>query len=172
MEPHVQASLDHAMLMVRDLQGAANDFASLGFRLAAGGRFPGGLENKILPFGVKGPYLELVSIYKHGDGAIRDNEEFLARGEGVIYVGLRVTSTTRTAARLRELGLTAQGPFPGIVKHKGGMENPPALWHSLVIEHPGSNRADPLFFTEISRIRCNINTLLVSVERANFEALP
>jgi hypothetical protein len=138
------------MLMVRDLRSAADDFAKLGFRLAAGGRFPMGIENKILPFGVRGPYLELVSIYKHGDESIRDNEEFLSQGEGVIYVGLRVTSATRTAAQLRELGLTVQGPFPGFVKHEGGMENPPALWYSMVIEHPGSNRADPLFFTEYS----------------------
>jgi len=139
------------MLMVRDLQAASDDFARLGFRVVGRrGHLPGGLENTVIPFGARGPYLELVSIYRHGDEAIRDNEEFLAQGEGVIYVGLRVVSATRTADQLRELGLKVQGPFPGTIKRQGGMANPPVLWYSMTIEHSGSNRADPLFFTEYS----------------------
>jgi catechol 2,3-dioxygenase-like lactoylglutathione lyase family enzyme len=149
-EPRVQAALDHAMLMVRDLRAASDDFARLGFRVVGGGRHPAGIENRIIPFGPRGPYVELVSIYKHGDVAIRDNEEFLAQGEGVIYVGLRVASATRTAGQLRELGLKVQGPYPGTIQRLGGMENPPVLWHSMTIAHPGSDRADPLFFTEYS----------------------
>jgi len=146
----VEASLDHAMLMVRDLHAASEDFAGLGFRVVGGGRIPGGIENRIIPFGPHGPYLELVGIYEHGGAVIRDNEEFLAAGEGIIYVGLKVASATRTAEQLRELGLRVQGPFPGTIKRPGGMEDPPTLWHSMTIEHGGSVRADPLFFTEYS----------------------
>jgi hypothetical protein len=136
------------MIMVHDLSAASADFTRLGFRIRPGGRFSVGLENAIIRFGAGGPYLELLSIYRRGDPAIRDNEEFLDQGEGAMYVGLEVASAVDTANRLRDLGLEVQGPTPGTIKPEGVEWAPPVLWQSLGIQHGASSRSDPLFFTE------------------------
>ncbi|MFY9716780.1 MAG: VOC family protein [Thermoplasmata archaeon] len=140
--------LDHAMVMVRDLQAASDDFARLGFRVLSGSRFPMGIENAIIPFGAPGPYLELVSVYRPGSTQIQDNEEFLAQGEGAMYVGLETTSAAEVADRLRGIGLEIGGPTPGTIQYEGRTERSPALWNSVTIQHGASPRSDPLFFTE------------------------
>lgn len=139
------------MIMVRDLRAASEDFTRLGFRVRHAGRFAVGIETAIIPFGGRGPYLELVSIYQSGAPEIRDNEEFLAQGEGAMYVGLEVTSAAETAQRLRDLGLEIQGPIPGTFKPDGADWTPPVLWQSVAIQHGASPRADPMFFTEYNR---------------------
>ena len=107
-----------------------------------------GIENAIIPFGVRGPYLELVSVYRPGSSQIRDNEEFLAQGEGAMYVGLEVTSAAEVANRLRGIGLEIGGPTPGTIQYEGRNEAPSALWYTVTIQHGASPRSDPLFFTE------------------------
>ena len=136
------------MVMVRDLRAASADFARLGFRVLSGSRLPMGIENAIIPFGAPGPYLELVSIYRPGSPQIQDNEEFLAQGEGAMYVGLETTSAAEVANRLRGIGLETGGPTPGTVEYEGRTETSPALWYSVAILHGASPRGDPLFFTE------------------------
>lgn len=136
------------MVMVRDLRAASESFARLGFNVIAGGRFPAGIENAIVPFGLHGSYLELVSVFRHGDPQVQDNEEFLAEGEGAMYLGLQVDSAADIAARLRGLGLEVAGPMPGTIKPEGVSEAPPVLWRSVVILHGSSPRGDPIFFTE------------------------
>ncbi|HLN51221.1 MAG TPA: VOC family protein [Thermoplasmata archaeon] len=145
--------LDHAMVMVRDLRAASDDFARLGFRVLSGGRFPVGIENAIIPFGVHGPYLELVSVYRPGSSQIQDNEEFLVQGEGAMYVGLEVTSAAEVAKRLRGVGLEIGGPTSETIQPEGGHEAPLALWHTVTIQHGASPRSDPLFFTEYNTAR-------------------
>ena len=141
-------SLDHVMVMVRDLQVASANFGRLGFRVIPGGVLPGGLENTLIPFGVGKPYVELVGIRSPGGAQIRDNEEFLARGEGAIYAGLRVASADSVAKRLREIGIAVPDPFTGTIKVEGVTETPPALWKDVIVPHGSSPRADPLFFVE------------------------
>lgn len=140
--------LDHAMLMVRDLRTASDDFAGLGFKVLSGGRFPVGIENAIVPFGVHGPYLELVGVYRPGSPQTQDNEEFLVQGEGAMYVGLEVTSAAEVAKSLRGLGLEIGGPTTEGIQPEGRHEAPSVLWHTVTIQRGASRRGDPLFFTE------------------------
>jgi catechol 2,3-dioxygenase-like lactoylglutathione lyase family enzyme len=86
--PLAGGKLDRVMIMVRDVRIALDDYRTLGFRVLSWSRFPGGLENSAIPFGIGMPYLELVGIHQPGGADIRDNEEFLEKGEGAIYVGL------------------------------------------------------------------------------------
>jgi hypothetical protein len=139
------------MIMVHDLRAASNDYARLGFRVRSGGRFPAGIENAIVHFGSNMPYLELVGIHQPGGEQIRDNEEFLAKGEGAIYVGLEVASAAAVVTRLRELGVDVPGPIPGPVRADGLAENAPPPWTNVVIPHGSSPRADPLFFVEYNQ---------------------
>ena len=145
------AKLDHVMIMVHDLRSASYDYGKLGFRVRSGGRFPGGIENAIIPFGTNMPYLELVGIYQPGGEQIRDNEEFLAKGEGAMYVGLEVASAAAVAARLRELGVDIPGPISGTISVDGVAETPPSPWTNVVIPHGSSPRGDPLFFVEYNQ---------------------
>jgi catechol 2,3-dioxygenase-like lactoylglutathione lyase family enzyme len=152
----VGAKLDHVMIMVHDLGSAAADYRKLGFRVRSGRQFPGGIETAIIPFGTNMPYLELVGIYQPGGEQIRDNEEFLARGEGAIYVGLEVASAPAVAARLRELGVEVPGPTSGTTSGDAVAEAPPPPWTNVMIPHGTSPRADPLFFVEYNQsIRAN-----------------
>lgn len=151
--PVTAPKLDHVMIMVRDLRAASEDFTRLGFRVLPGSRFPMGIENAAISFGVGGPYLELVSVYRPGAPELRDNEEFLAQGEGAIYVGLEVASAEEIAQRLRAQGLEVVGPVPGAVRPEGVDGPPVVLWHSVTIQHGTSPRSDPLFFTEYDRVR-------------------
>lgn len=144
----VGAKLDHVMIMVHDLRSATDDYRKLGFRVRSGKRFPGGIETAIIPFGANLPYLELVGIYQPGGEQIRDNEEFLAKGEGAIYVGLEVASAPALATRLRELGVDVPGPISGTTSGEGLVGAPPPPWTNVMIPHGNSPRADPLFFVE------------------------
>ena len=148
---HAGAKLDHVMIMVHDLRTASVDYGKLGFRVRSGGRVPGGIENAIIPFGTDMPYLELVGIYQPGGEQIRDNEEFLAKGEGAIYVGLEVASAAAVAARLRELGVDVPGPVSTTVRAEGVAETAPSPWTNVIIPHGSSPRADPLFFVEYNK---------------------
>ena len=141
-------TLDHVMIMVRDLRQASDAFGKLGFRVRPGGRHPGGTENTIVPFGIDMPYLELVGIYQPGGEEIRDNEEFLAKGEGAMYVGLRVQSVAEVIRRLRDIGINVRDPTSGTIVVEGLGEKPPPLWLDVVIPHGSSPRVDPLFFVE------------------------
>jgi catechol 2,3-dioxygenase-like lactoylglutathione lyase family enzyme len=142
------AKLDHVMIMVHDLRGASEDYRKLGFRVRAGSRFPVGIENSVVPFGVGMPYLELVGIYQPGGESIRDNEEFLAQGEGAMYVGLAVTSVMAVAKDLRALGVDVPLPDVATNSEEGGPKTPPPLWRNVTIPHGSSPRADPIFFVE------------------------
>lgn len=144
-------ALDHAMVMVRDLRAASDDFARLGFRVRSGSRFPVGIENATIPFGARGPYLELVSVYRPGAPELEENEEFLAQGEGAMYLGLEVRSAEEIARRLRDRGLDARGPVSEAIRPEGVDGPPVVLWRSVTIAHGTSPRSDPLFFTEYDR---------------------
>jgi len=107
---------DHAVILVADLTRASQAFARLGFTVSPGGAHTGlGTHNALVRFGVD--YLELL--------AIRDEEEALrARSAGSAIVqrlrdgrgglasfALASADIDRDAARFRERGLRALGPF-------------------------------------------------------------
>src|SRR5579871_4457491 len=85
--------LDHVMIVVRDLERAADAYRSLGFRVIDGGRHTGmGTHNKIVRFGLD--YIELLAIYSEEEAgrfasrrAIRD---FLREREGAFTYALAV----------------------------------------------------------------------------------
>jgi hypothetical protein len=55
-------AFDHAVVLVRDLERAVNDYTTLGFQVAPGGVHSGGLtRNALVPFS-DGTYLELLAV--------------------------------------------------------------------------------------------------------------
>lgn len=110
------ARLDHVVIAVRDLEEAIRRYQALGFAVSPGGRHTGlGTYNAIVRFGLD--YLELISIYdEHELGARGLNgvslAEFLWQQEGgLVGYALATGNIEEDAARFKQTGLDAEGPF-------------------------------------------------------------
>jgi len=125
-------ALDHAVIFVEDLSRAAEDYATLGFRVVPGGVHAGGITHNALITFDDGTYLELlaptrrwrITVFRAlGTGRlakrvtrgspllVRDARRVRA-GEGLIDFALAGAAVAGTAAVLREAG-GADGPVDG-----------------------------------------------------------
>jgi catechol 2,3-dioxygenase-like lactoylglutathione lyase family enzyme len=89
----MEARLDHVMIVVRDLQQAAEAYRVLGFRVIEGGRHTGmGTCNQIVRFGLD--YLELLAVYSEDEASRFQSRrrimDFLRRREGAFTYALAV----------------------------------------------------------------------------------
>jgi catechol 2,3-dioxygenase-like lactoylglutathione lyase family enzyme len=107
---------DHAVIAVRDLESATQQYQKLGFEVRPGGKHTGrGTYNALIRFGLD--YLELISIYDREElGARQLNgatlAEFLDRNEGgLVGYALAAQGIEQEAARLQQAGVEAEGPF-------------------------------------------------------------
>lgn len=75
------AGLDHAVVLVRDLDRAAETYERLGFTLTPRGHHSLGSRNHCIMFGRD--YLELMALPAAPPAAFQYFAEFLSRGEGV-----------------------------------------------------------------------------------------
>ena len=55
--------IDHLVIVVKDLQQAANDYQQLGFTVVPGGKHPVGSHNVLISF-ADGSYLEVIAFYR------------------------------------------------------------------------------------------------------------
>jgi catechol 2,3-dioxygenase-like lactoylglutathione lyase family enzyme len=111
-------SLDHLVVAVRDLDGAARFYERLGFRVGTRNRHPWGTENRIIQF--PGSFIELIMVGARADipphgprrfsfGAfVRD---FLARREGLAMLALASRDAEADAAAFAEAGIGDFEPF-------------------------------------------------------------
>ncbi|MBO0690409.1 MAG: VOC family protein [Candidatus Dormibacteraeota bacterium] len=109
---------DHAIIAVRDLDGAAERYRAAGFEVQDGGQHPGrGTANAIVRFGLD--YLELITVQSAeaaiaAGGNSRVTAELLAEREGgVLGYALATNDIVGLAARLADLGVEATGPLAG-----------------------------------------------------------
>lgn len=107
---------DHAVIAVRDLDAASEQFRRLGFEVRPGGKHTGrGTYNSLIRFGLD--YLELISIYDRNELSARELSgatlaEFLDRNEGgLVGYALATQGIEQEAERFQQAGLQAQGPF-------------------------------------------------------------
>ncbi len=89
----VETRLDHVMIVVRDLDRAAEAYQALGFRVIDGGRHTGmGTYNKIVRFGLD--YLELLAVYSEEEASRFQSRraimDFLREREGAFTYALAV----------------------------------------------------------------------------------
>jgi catechol 2,3-dioxygenase-like lactoylglutathione lyase family enzyme len=110
--------IDHLVIAVRDLDGAARLYERLGFVVGGRNRHPWGTENRLVQFGRS--YLELIAI---GEGAeipphaprafsfgafVRD---YLARREGLAMLALSTDDARGDATSLAQAGIGGFEPF-------------------------------------------------------------
>ncbi len=101
--------IDHLLVAVADLGGAAADYRRLGFAVTPRGRHRGWPTGNHCVMFEEG-YLELLGRVEAGAGRHRLDES-LARGEGGLGIALASDDPEATAAAWRAAGLEVEGPL-------------------------------------------------------------
>lgn len=101
--------IDHAMILVRDLDRACDTYARMGFTLTPRGCHSLGSQNHCIMFGRD--YLELMALPASPPPAYHYYAEFLAKGEGVGALALATDDAAGVYAELRQAGIEADPPL-------------------------------------------------------------
>jgi hypothetical protein len=124
-------TIDHILVLVRDLTAASTDYTAAGFTVTPGGvHADGATHNALIPF-ADGTYLELLAPTRRDH---LPNDEFgfrQQRGEGLLQYALRADDLGVEAARLRSRGVLISGP------DEGGRERPDGQrvqWRTLTAQ--------------------------------------
>ncbi len=138
MASHI-AGIDHAIIGVRDLDGAKNTFEKLGFRATPRGRHVGwGTANYCLMFGHD--YLEILGII---DPKAFTNhlDQFLERREGLMSIALQTADPAATRSAWADADLE-----PADVKDLGRLLEPETeLKFKNVMLEPAKTADIPIF---------------------------
>ena len=107
MRRHIRG-LDHAVILVRDLERAHDTYARLGFTLTPRGHHTLGSQNHCIMFGRD--YLELLALPRPHP-ALQYFADFLARGEGLGALALATDDANAAQAELVAAGVAADPPL-------------------------------------------------------------
>ena len=105
---HVRG-IDHAMILVRDLDRARDTYARMGFTLTPRGVHSLGSQNHCIMFGRD--YLELMALPASPPAAYHFYADFLAKGEGVGALALATDDAAAAYAELTQAGIAADPPL-------------------------------------------------------------
>lgn len=132
-------SLDHIIIGVRDLEGAAETFGSrLGLAPSGGGVHPaGGTSNRIIVIG--DTYLELIAIHKPEE-AQESLRQRLEQAEGYLNFVLASDGLAADCQALRQRGVTVIGPLSGMLQTEDGRSRG---WMRADVEHPDMVQRSP-----------------------------
>lgn len=102
-------ALDHLVVVVNDLQQAADDYAQLGFTVVPGGKHPVGSHNSLIAF-ADGSYIEIIAFYREA----RDHRwwEPLQAGERLVDFCLQTDNLQDDTEKLRAAGVAINDPVP------------------------------------------------------------
>lgn len=105
---HVRG-IDHAVILVRDLDRAAETYTRMGFTLTPRGHHSLGSQNHCIMFGRD--YLELMALPPQPPAAFQYFADFLARREGVGALALATDDAAAAHAELTQAGIAAETPL-------------------------------------------------------------
>jgi catechol 2,3-dioxygenase-like lactoylglutathione lyase family enzyme len=108
MLPHV-SGLDHAVILVRDLDRARDTYERLGFTLTPRGYHSLGSQNHCIMF--ERDYLELLALPAQPPAAFQYFADFLAKAEGVGALALASDDAQGAYAGLTKAGIAAEPPL-------------------------------------------------------------
>jgi catechol 2,3-dioxygenase-like lactoylglutathione lyase family enzyme len=107
MRRHIRG-IDHAVVMVRDLDRARDSWQRLGFTLTPRGYHSLGSQNHCIMFGRD--YIELMAL-PEVHPALQYYADFLSRGEGVGAIALATDDAAGAFAELAQAGIAADAPL-------------------------------------------------------------
>ncbi len=105
---HVRG-IDHAMVLVRDLDRARDTYARMGFTLTPRGFHSLGSRNHCIMFGRD--YLELMALPAAPPVALQYHADFLSKREGVGAFALATGDAAAAHAELTQAGIAAEAPL-------------------------------------------------------------
>lgn len=107
MRKNIQG-IDHVVVLVRDLDRAADAYARMGFRLTPRGYHTLGSQNHCIMFG--SDYIELLAVPKPHP-AMQYFTDFLSAGEGLGAIALATQDAAGAHAELARSGIAADAPL-------------------------------------------------------------
>ena len=111
--------IDHLVVVVQNLDGAAKDYAQLGFTVVPGGKHPVGSHNVLISF-ADGSYLEVIAFYREAvDHRWWDP---LSKGERLVDICLQTDNLRGDTKKLKDGGVTINDPVPWSRKRPDGFE--------------------------------------------------
>ena len=108
MAGHVRG-IDHAVILVRDLDRARDTYARMGFTLTPRGYHSLGSQNHCIMFGRD--YLELMALPAAPPAAFQYFADFLIRAEGVGALALATEDAAAAYAEVIRAGIAAEAPL-------------------------------------------------------------
>lgn len=105
-------SIDHIVILVRDLEVAIADYTELGFTVVPGGAHPGGATHNALVAFADGAYLELIAFTEPAQQH-RWWQLGQRGGAGLVDYAVLPASIAQDVADARGRGLALEGPSPG-----------------------------------------------------------
>jgi len=108
MPGHVRG-IDHAVILVRDLDLARDTYSRMGFTLTPRGFHSLGSQNHCIMFGRD--YLELMALPAAPPAAFQYFAEFLAKREGVGALALATDDAAGAYAEFTQSGIAAEAPL-------------------------------------------------------------
>ncbi len=124
-------TIDHILVLVRDLTVASRDFAAAGFTVTPGGVHADGATHNALIAFADGAYLELIAPTRSDRVPDDAFARWLQRGEGLVHYAVGAADLDVEAARLRSIGVPVTGP------DEGGRERPDGQrvqWRTLTAQ--------------------------------------
>jgi len=109
----VLQSIDHIVVVVRNLAEASADYARAGFTVTPGGEHVGGATHNALISFVDGTYFELIAFPQPDEPQEHRWWKRLGRGGGLVDYALLASDLDAEAARVRAAGLPIRGPADG-----------------------------------------------------------
>ncbi len=111
--------IDHLVVVVADLQHAADDYRSLGFAVVPGGQHPVGSHNVLIAF-ADGSYLEIIAFYRE---AIEHRWwDPLQKGERLVDYCMQTDDLQGDTKKLRDAGVAINDPVPWSRTRPDGFE--------------------------------------------------
>jgi hypothetical protein len=101
--------IDHLVIVVRDLDQAAKDYAQLGFTVVPGGKHPVGSHNALIGF-ADGSYLEIIAFYR--DAPDHRWWEPLQKSERLVDYCMQTDDLRGDTKKLRDAGVTINDSVP------------------------------------------------------------
>lgn len=112
-------AIDHLVIVVRDLERAAEDYRQLGFSVMAGGRHPVGSHNALISF-ADGSYLEIIAFYR--DAVDHRWWDPLQQGERLVDYCMQTDDLRGDTEKLRGAGAAVNDPVPWSRTRPDGFE--------------------------------------------------
>lgn len=111
--------IDHLVIVVKDLDQAAQDYTQLGFTVVRGGQHPVGSHNVLISF-EDGSYLEIIAFYREAIDHRWWNP--LKKGERLVDFCFQTNDLRGDTQKLQQAGVAINNPVPWSRKRPDGFE--------------------------------------------------